>query len=596
MYQDYFTFKQNIKFTKKDSLADCVKLLISSKESLDTTSELLKYLQWDYELLICGEQYMINSQSENPEGLVNKYEYSNGTKYPDIDNFESDRLDFYEACYNNTHIPSMKIRYLNYLIDYSNSKYKFVNLICPLIYNICENTTEDIVFYTSMCRLINLSLKFHISDFINKANLLLHEKLLSTNSFENIPLFIHQYYYLYRKLCFTKREILISDDEILLIINNLKNIINYFKSIGRYEQSIICCDELIEWFKSSKQNNNCELILKYKVQVYSEEADVYIDYSKYHEAAFYLEKAISICTNYGFKNSLDELKVKLKNCYKNGLNNLNEEKIPLTIPKEIQQNLINEINQFITGHPYKDFDSLIAFLLSNIIDNKNNIFPTFESSKLSATKRCENPIWSLVGISKMQDSRKIADSTSREENIKLLTYEDFGNHLQIFFTIFFSNTMNKLKAQGLTSDMVTYQIYCCKSLEYKDKALLSKGISHLFKDDYISSMHILVPIFENIFRSQFSYYNHPTTTIRSQTTQHEQTFNEFLCSEIVKSNIPEILLDIIKYVMVEDVGFNLRNNIAHGLTDLQSFNETMANIVLFLILSITKFDWLKYNE
>lgn len=595
MYDDYFKLKQNINFSENASLNECAELLNNFSKSLDSNSESFKYLKWDYELLICGEHYMINSHSENPQGLVNKCEYSNGIKYPDIDSFESERLAFYEACYDNSNITLMKIRYLNYLIDYSNSKYKFVNLICPYLYTICENTNKDIIFYNYMCRLVNLSLRFKINEFSNKAKLLLHKKLFLTDSFENIPLFIHQYYYLYRKLCFTKREILIDDEEISLIINKQKNIIDYFKSIGKYEQSIICCNELIEWFKSSKQNNNCISIEKNKIEIYLEQANVFIESSRYHEAAIYLEKAIEICTNYGFKELLDELKVKLKNCYKNGLDNLTEEKFPLTIPKEDQENLIKEINQFITGHPYKDFNNLIAFLIANIIDNNNNIFPTFESSEKKAKKRSENPIWSFVGISKMHDTRKIADSNSLEENIKLLTYEEFGNHLQIFFTIFFSNVLNQLKSEGLTSDMVTYQIDCCEFLEFKDKVLLSKGISHLFNDDYISSMHILIPIFENIFRNQFSYHNYPTTTIRSQTNQHEQTFNEFLCSHIVKSNIPELLLNIIKYVMVEDIGFNLRNNIAHGLINLESFNETMSNIVLFLILSITRFDWIEYK-
>lgn len=595
MYSNYFVLRREIKFLSCDSLKQCSEFIRSKKNELNKDSCLLKYFKWDYELLVCAENYRINCREETPAGLLNEYEFSSGEKYPDIEKFESERLDFYEACYFNTDSILMKIRYLNYLIDNSKEKYKFVKMLSPLLFEICSSTVDEGTFYNYISRLIILSTKFSNMEFVKKGRILLNEKLMSF--IENgQPLWINQYYFLYRKLSFIKRKLIINEAEVDNIISELKKTIGYFNDLGKYEQSIYCCDELIEWLKIVNRKQECDEILKDKINIFVKQGDMYICDERYHIAAHYFECAIRICADNGYTDILNKLKSELKKCYECGKNNIEKKEVPINIPEEFQMDLINQNNQFLTGKPDKDFYNYTAFLIGHLINNNQNLYPTYENSKSRAKKRGENPIWSIVSIAKMQNSRKIADANSKDENIELLTYEEYGTHMQIMFTIHFSNVLYGLISEGLSSDMVAYQVCGCKYLENKDKVLISKGIEHLFENDYISSMHILVPTFENIFRNQFSYHNFGTTTIKPKVIQHEQTFNEFIENDMVKENIPDILLKMIKYVMVDDRGFNLRNNIAHGLAEIETFNETMCNIVLFLILAITRFDWIEYTN
>ena len=59
----------------------------------------------------------------------------------------------------------------------------------------------------------------------------------------------------------------------------------------------------------------------------------------------------------------------------------------------------------------------------------------------------------------------------------------------------------------------------------------------------------------------------------------------------MKNNIDSDTLFLIKYVMVDNLGYNLRNDIAHGLAGADKFSRNIANIVLFLYFILTNLCW-----
>ena len=119
--------------------------------------------------------------------------------------------------------------------------------------------------------------------------------------------------------------------------------------------------------------------------------------------------------------------------------------------------------------------------------------------------------------------------------------------------------------------------------------LLRKVFDCFFEDDFISSLHILVPQFESCLRRMFSQAGFATTSIKRGMAQHEETFNEFLNREDVKDVLGASFHKCIQMVMVEQTGHNLRNKIAHGLVTVEDCNKEINCLILFLYLQITKF-------
>ena len=128
-------------------------------------------------------------------------------------------------------------------------------------------------------------------------------------------------------------------------------------------------------------------------------------------------------------------------------------------------------------------------------------------------------------------------------------------------------------------------------MDKKQKELITSARNRFFENDYISTLHILVPQFESYFRTLFEWGGFPTTSLKADATQHEQTFNDFLLQQYVKDTIESDLLFMIDFVMVNQLGKNLRNNIAHGLLDIKQFNKTNCLIVIYLFFLITAIRW-----
>ena len=48
-------------------------------------------------------------------------------------------------------------------------------------------------------------------------------------------------------------------------------------------------------------------------------------------------------------------------------------------------------------------------------------------------------------------------------------------------------------------------------------------------------------------------------------------------------------------IFTDELGLNLRNNIAHGLCEREDFDKNTAYLVFMMLLMITRFDWVAYG-
>ena len=55
--------------------------------------------------------------------------------------------------------------------------------------------------------------------------------------------------------------------------------------------------------------------------------------------------------------------------------------------------------------------------------------------------------------------------------------------------------------------------------------------------------------------------------------------------------IGEDKVEFLRLLLVDELGLNLRNDVAHGLSKFDNLNEVNANIVLYLFFMLIKFEW-----
>ncbi|MEB4861016.1 DUF4209 domain-containing protein [Priestia megaterium] len=194
---------------------------------------------------------------------------------------------------------------------------------------------------------------------------------------------------------------------------------------------------------------------------------------------------------------------------------------------------------------------------------------------------------SLMTRSVVSDGKKIFQAVDDEDNLKVNMHENYMRYMQMTAVVLMSPLFEELIEKGLSAQHIIDKLNNWIYMDEKNKEFIRVGVERFFEKDYISSLHILVPQFEDVIRGFFDKLGFVTTSIKKGTAQHEQTFNEFLERQDIKSILPPNIHKYIQMLMVEQTGSNLRNKIAHGLIHSSECNLMNNILILHLYLVMT---------
>ena len=112
------------------------------------------------------------------------------------------------------------------------------------------------------------------------------------------------------------------------------------------------------------------------------------------------------------------------------------------------------------------------------------------------------------------------------------------------------------------------------------------GIQAGFFGDWLVAMHLLVPQMESSLRFVLNQQDVITSKIKSDGIQQDFDLNELLWMEEVEAIFgPNILFDL-RGILIERVGCNLRNELAHGLMPKGAFYTAEAPYFWWLVLHL----------
>ena len=116
--------------------------------------------------------------------------------------------------------------------------------------------------------------------------------------------------------------------------------------------------------------------------------------------------------------------------------------------------------------------------------------------------------------------------------------------------------------------------------------LWAKGIYAGFENDFIVSTHLLAPQIEHLIRYQIKAHDLKTTTLDSLGIETENGLSTLLDSPNIAKVISPNLLFELKALLSDSIGPNLRNNVAHGLAETNTFYSVYAVYFWWLCLHL----------
>ncbi len=282
---------------------------------------------------------------------------------------------------------------------------------------------------------------------------------------------------------------------------------------------------------------------------------------------------------YGFNKRANQLYVELSDLGEKTLSEMKLTEHSINVDR-------NGINAFLKAAlEGSEYDVLVYFILQYI--------PRIEEEKRKLKEKAETaPLLDLISTFTIDSSGATISRVGVGPN---------AEHQKLFFfmyesmrltTPFMHLHITKMKEQGkMTTESMIELIKCSELITEDRKEIVRRGLDAYMANDYLVCCHLLIPQLEAAIRRLFALNG--TNIMRAKKNPEEG--NEYLSLDSLLSSpdavkyMGEDIANYFRNILTDQYGWNIRNQVSHGLVASNSFNFEMADRVVHAFLTLSAF-------
>jgi len=134
-----------------------------------------------------------------------------------------------------------------------------------------------------------------------------------------------------------------------------------------------------------------------------------------------------------------------------------------------------------------------------------------------------------------------------------------------------------------TKSIVDY-FYESPIFEEQRKELFVKGIDAYLKGDFLMALHILIPQIEAVIRNLAEKIGVPILKPSCVGGFNYRLLDDLLRDENICKVLTEDLCLYLRTLLTDPRGWNLRNNLCHGISHIHEFNYHTADRIFHVLL------------
>lgn len=294
-------------------------------------------------------------------------------------------------------------------------------------------------------------------------------------------------------------------------------------------------------------------------------------------ASGYLQPIIERYEQEGLKAEAEVLQNKALQRLKNSTDEMKTISIPHQITREEVESLLNTL---IVENDLVMTLNRLAFYFTPKIQEAQNLI---EQAKTVA------PFMSMIPVSIVSEDGRTSGWIGTDEDTDGRLYYQLAQTMT-FREPYLYIVLSKLKERfSLTADDLLTFLYECPIFPAHSRPLLREGLSAYLSGDSLKAIHVLVPQVEESLRNFLALIGIPPikNVPRHPGITDVKSMNNVLEDPRVREILPEDVWRYLTVLYIERIGFNLRNNLAHGLIPLEGFNEIIANWVFHSLLILS---------
>lgn len=292
----------------------------------------------------------------------------------------------------------------------------------------------------------------------------------------------------------------------------------------------------------------------------------------------WLDKLHAYFMQFQPKEEVSEIR---REIYENGLK-IRENLIPISQSMTFQDEELDKItNTFLSDNIYID----LLKLSYEFVPKEERVIEQIKALAKNA------PLLSLMTKTVVDDhGRKVAEIGNTEDDLEGNIIQQISSNINIQ-AIFLDKTIKKiiehhdLNCEKLLSILMESPVF----LEER-RELLEKSLQLYFNEDYISFCHIVIPQIESAFRTLLSLCERPILKTSENRKGHEfKVLGDLLRDPIIEDVYDLNYKKYFQVLLNNQAGLNLRNHICHGISNVATFNQYTANLLLHVLISLSLF-------
>lgn len=287
-----------------------------------------------------------------------------------------------------------------------------------------------------------------------------------------------------------------------------------------------------------------------------------------------LEQLYHLYLQHGLKSEADRISTKLRELSKQAKSEFKEIKTLVEVPKD-------ELKKYIEWLTDGDLNTVLMKVAVNYFPRKDEVIKQLQD----LSKRA--PLQFLFTHKIVDvDGRPIATIGPLEEDMDGHIVMQISQNMQIS-SFFLRETLDALiKKFNLTSAEVINYLYESPIFNEERKEIFVKGIEAFLNGDFIVSLHILIPQIEAIIRNLAEKIGIPILKPSQSGGFFYKTLDDLLREKRIIEVLDEDMCLYFRVLLTDPRGWNLRNDICHGISKFEHFNQMVADRIFHVLICL----------
>ncbi len=252
---------------------------------------------------------------------------------------------------------------------------------------------------------------------------------------------------------------------------------------------------------------------------------------------------------------------------------------PISVSHDLPQ---DEIDKYIGQMTSGSLEQVLYKIVAEFIPSKE------EAKRLVLQYSKTHPLLYIVGSQQIQDEkgRVIATIGSIEDDLEGHIVQQISQNLSmssIFLRWVIQETIQK---HNLDVENITDFISKSPVIEENRLTIIKEGLNAYFNGNFLSAIHLIIPQIEEAIRNLVEMVGGGVLKPSRTGGYNLRTFDDILRDKLVCEVFGEDITNYLIVLFTDQRGWNLRNNVCHGLANPNTFDYQTADRVLHALLFI----------